>query len=506
MKDVRITYGPPGCGKTTDLMNVIDKEIEDGTLPEKIAFVSFTRKAAQEAIDRAMDRFNLNSGQLDNFRTLHSLAYYHLGLNNNDVMTRAHWREVGELLGVKFSGYANVEEGLPTGSDKGDLMLQILSLARNRRITLKQQFYEVAPDNIDWREMALFQGTLVAYKRDKCLWDFTDMLERFHYECEPINADVAIIDEAQDLSKLQWEMARHAFRNSKRIRISGDDEQAIFTWAGADSSIMLSFKGTERVLSQSYRIPKAVHHLAAEISNRIKYKKEKIWAPREEVGAVYRTNDINQIDYSEGTWLLLARNTYFLNRFKEAIDQVGVPYTFRRENSIEPSHVAAIYSWQTLLKGDHITAEQAQAVFDNIKIGQGLARGSRKTEFDRPVYSLEELREMGLYVKAVPWFDALTMIPVAQREYYRACLRSGEDLRRPPRIHIDTVHGVKGGEADNVVLMTDMSYRTYKQYTDSNSAARQDEEHKVFYVAITRAKNTLYIVNPFTKFWYDGLY
>jgi len=223
-RDVRITFGPPGTGKTTDLMNTINQEIEDGTDPRRIAFVSFTRKAANEAIERATERFNFSTHDLDNFRTLHSMAYRHLGLGRNDVMGKQHWNELGGVLGVEFSGYANVEEGLPTGSKKGDLMLQILSLARNRRITLKDQFLALNVD-LDWNELQLFQGTLIAYKREKLLWDFTDMLERFHYECNPINVDVALIDEAQDLSKVQWMMAKHAFKNVKRVRISGDYDQ-----------------------------------------------------------------------------------------------------------------------------------------------------------------------------------------------------------------------------------------------------------------------------------------
>ena len=68
-------YGPPGTGKTTKLLNIIEEAIADGVNPERIAFLSFTRKAAQEAIDRASLKFNLDQKHFPHFRTLHSLAF-----------------------------------------------------------------------------------------------------------------------------------------------------------------------------------------------------------------------------------------------------------------------------------------------------------------------------------------------------------------------------------------------------------------------------------------------
>ena len=75
MSRVNVILGPPGTGKTTTLLNVVDEAIASGIAPERIAYLAFTRKAAHEAQDRAIARFNIDSDRLPYFRTLHSLAF-----------------------------------------------------------------------------------------------------------------------------------------------------------------------------------------------------------------------------------------------------------------------------------------------------------------------------------------------------------------------------------------------------------------------------------------------
>jgi superfamily I DNA/RNA helicase len=93
----------------------------------------------------------------------------------------------------------------------------------------------------------------------------------------------------------------------------------------------------------------------------------------------------------------------------------------------------------------------------------------------------------------LPWYKALQGIAPERIEFYLECLRRGEDLRKPPRIHLKTIHGVKGAEADHVMLLTDISQKTSRAFT-----LAPDNEHRVFYVGITRAKTGLHIVLPQT--------
>ena len=75
-----IILGPPGTGKTTTILNLIEMEMEQGTPPDRIGYFAFTKKASREGRERTITRFGLDGKELPNFRTLHSLCYRMLGL------------------------------------------------------------------------------------------------------------------------------------------------------------------------------------------------------------------------------------------------------------------------------------------------------------------------------------------------------------------------------------------------------------------------------------------
>ena len=101
------------------------------------------------------------------------------------------------------------------------------------------------------------------------------------------------------------------------------------------------------------------------------------------------------------------------------------------------------------------------------------------------IYSMGELKlKYGLNTEQV-WFESFTAAPEKQVHYIRKMRKNGEELNQEPRILLSTIHGVKGGEADNVVLLTDLS-----KNTQSNYERYPDDENRLFYVGATRTKTT----------------
>ena len=89
----------------------------------------------------------------------------------------------------------------------------------------------------------------------------------------------------------------------------------------------------------------------------------------------------------------------------------------------------------------------------------------------------------------VPWYDKFV---ADQKEilYLRNLIASKENLKEKARIWLSTIHAIKGGEEDNVILSLHQG-RTVQQGIKS-SVDKQDEEHRVWYVGVTRARNNLY--------------
>ena len=464
-RELNITLGPPGTGKTTAMLNKIEAFLNMGIPPEKIAFVSYTKKSVSEAAERAAERFGFSHKRFRNFRTIHSTCYQGLGITRKEVMDKADYKQLGELLGIPFRGFRDASEGISLGEITGDYMLQLINLANARTVDLRTVWKEI-DQNLDWYKLKLLDDTLRQYKQDTGKLDFDDMLRNYLVVKPSVDVTAAIIDEAQDLSNAQWDVAKTAFRAAKYIDIAGDDDQAIYAWSGANVERFMAIKGNTTVLQQSYRIPHTVHAVAQRIIKQVSVRLPKVFAARDEGGSVQYATQADAIDFANGeTWMLLARNTFFLQEFQDSCDIRGVPYIMRGVSSVDPEHVRAIVLWERSRKGQEMDDDDAQFV-------RGYAIGATKDQF---------------------WFDALKKIPLQKREYYLSALRNGHRLQDAPKIIINTIHGVKGGEADNVALMTDMTSRSYESMN-----LNADNEHRVFYVGATRARKNLHIIQPQT--------
>ena len=496
-RKVNKIVGPPGTGKTTELLRIVDELLSLGQDPSKICFVAFTRRAANEAKSRALSKFNLTHHDLPLFRTLHSLAFQQLGLNRSSVMGVRDYIEIAKELGLYLTIKGVQEDGTIIGLSKGDRLLFMEMMSRARLMTLHDYWEKFPNEDIYFYELDRLSKYIHQYKQSYNKIDFIDMIEQFCEEQPIPDHEVLIVDEAQDLSPLQWKMVSTISSKSTDVHVAGDDDQAIFTWAGADVNAFIELEGNTRVLEKSYRCPGKVFNVAIEISSRIQTRIDKTYLPREEAGEVEFVTALEQVDMSTGTWLLLARNVYLLEQLNQHCIESGYVFDSPLGSPAKGATLRAIINWENLRKGLSISIGEVSEIYDLMTVRVGVAYGFKaklEKEPEGRAISLPELQsELGLLTDKI-WHEALDKIAPIEREYFLAALRQGEKLKKEPRIRISTIHGAKGAEADNVLIVTDMAARTYLEAQQD-----PDNEHRVWYVAVTRARNKLVILQPVTN-------
>ena len=477
-----LILGGPGAGKTWRLLEILEAELERGVPPQEIAYVSFTRKAVAEAIERTQLKFEVNKKDLLHFKTLHALCYMKLGLTKNNVFNYKHLDELGEVLGTSFSWGGNAD---PFGNLKGDRALFLENYARIMQISLRQA-WEYTDNDLDWYWLKLFSDSLNQYKREHYLVDFTDMLTDYK-EITPVK--VVIIDEAQDLSRLQWALVYRTFIKCDRMYVAGDDDQAIYKWSGADIEAFLTLPvNNVETLPFSHRLNRNVFDYTQTIADRIKYRYNKAFRPHNEhSGDVYKERYLDNIEITEDeSWLFLARNKIFLKHMERHVKQQGFIYTISDEKSVKKKDMIVIKDyeeWRT--KGNSLSGK---------KINNILKRIDPRATVDEDTFY--EFKDFNIPNRI--WHEVMGYMPLDDRVYYLSILRSGRKILSKPLIHINTIHSVKGSEADNVVVMSDIARRSYK-----NLQFDSDDENRVFYVGTTRAKNNLYVILPQTDKHYE---
>ena len=484
-----IVLGPPGTGKTHTLLNKVQDYLKDVD-PDKIGYFAFTKKAANEAKARAMDKFNYTEDDLPYFRTLHSLAFRKLGINKDQVMQRRHYEDLGRKLNLFIDYNEHDEEETGLFTTKSDY-LRLIHLAKLRDITLEQQL-KLGEHNteVSYDTLVHLKNELDRYKKEYSLVDYNDMILKFINSDASPKFDVVFIDEAQDLSMMQWNMAKTIWNKTNDSFIAGDDDQAIFRWAGADVDSFIALEGQYLPLTQSFRIPAKVHGVAMGIINRIRNRIDKTWQPKIVQGSLHRHYSADTIDMSTGEWLVLARTKYLLKDIEESLYQRGLYYTSKYRRGTEKDLHEAATAWEHLRQGQLVNFKQIESISKYMgpkHWHKKKIKGMAKESF----YGIDQLiKDYGLQVKTV-WYEAFDDAGQTKVDYLRKMRKNGEKLNEKPRIELSTIHGAKGGESQNVVLLTDLSENTMKAYEKN-----PDDENRLFYVGATRTKEHLHIIRP----------
>ena len=497
----KIILGPPGTGKTEYLLRRVEEELANDIQPQEIGYFSYTKKAPREARDRALVKFpHLDKKHFKYFRTLHSLAFQELGLSTKDVMRDVNYKELSQILGIKLKNTnSRSNDGLAIQDEPYS---QIIDLARVRNVSLREQFNISGHLDGGWLKLKYIADGIEEYKKERNLFEFTDMIVRFNNQEICPELKVLIIDEAQDLAPIQWTMAKKLIAYAGKTYVAGDDDQSIYRWAGVDPDDLINLDGDRYILDQSWRVPRKIHDAATTLIKRVKNRIPKIWNSKSDEGVIKYHSTPFDTNLHEGQWLVLGRDRYTLDRVENEMKARGFFFSrlYNGESvpSVSRKRLNAINEWTDLTMRDkEIELDRVRTIYHYLEVNKQVKHGFKTmpNASDDILYTYDMLeKDFGLLVPKDKIWHKVLDFPLSEKVYIISLLRRKENLNRAPRITLSTIHGSKGGEADNVMLLTELP-----RVIDENYFENKDDERRVFYVGMTRAKKELHIVRSQTE-------
>lgn len=479
---------------------------------------SLTRTAAAEIASRCPDLPQEAIG------TIHAHAYRSQGcppvIEATDI---EEWntRHPAYALSKETESVEEVMKLRHTASP-GDTYMQEYNLLRNRMTTRDLWAVHVVAFARRWED----------WKREIGKIDYVDMLE--YASTEPPGApDVIILDEAQDTSRLAYRVLERWAERTRSMWIVGDPWQSLYEWSGADPSLLQQdlpgdHKGT---LSQSYRVPQAVHERAVEWARQLSDWAPIEYAPRNAPGEIKtcRSTWANAdealclaVDYAScGKSVMLACSTnHQAGTLVRQLRKKGIPFSnpWRLQdggwNPLAPRRgVTAARGVSGLLR-DKESGSWSYAdvhAFTKLLRADGILRRGAKKHIEARKDSDDTVELADLWA----WFEESALDELIESEdrlewLQRHVLPSRAKTVRYPidvarnygvdglttqQIYVGTIHSFKGAEADVVILFPDLSSEAYREW----QRGRRDPIVRMFYVAMTRARETLVLCQAATR-------
>ena len=527
-------FGAPGCGKTTSITRQIRRAVEKhGT--DAVLVTSYSRAAAAELAGRDLPI------ALDRIGTLHSHCYHAIGRPVIAESCVDEWNRDNPHLAitpakkqVRLDGEGAGAEDDTELAKNGDEILRELS--RMRGLMIPQSRWPIV--------LSQFKEKWTEYKKALGLLDFTDLIETCYRDVHtaPKHPAVIFADEAQDLNRMQLTLIRKWGECANYFILAGDDDQTIFSFTGASPDAILDPDIPEDhkiILKQSHRVPRAVHQLANDLIHRVTRRQEKVYLPRPEDGTVQRLSRgtykspeyfilksaMEHLEQGK-TVMFLASCSYMLHPLVAILRKNGIPFhnPYRNTNGFwnplrigkKGSSVNRILSllvahpafgdghrawtngdlalWGEWLDSKGILKNGAKEIIQARDRSHPVSIGHLQAIFEAGAFESLMAARDGDNRALLDWWRTRVTADVRKRVQFPAEIaarRGPQALLDTPKVVVGTIHSVKGGQADVVYLFPDLSQAGDAQY--NRGGAARDSVIRVFYVGLTRARETLYI-------------
>ena len=306
---VNLGFGPamilagPGSGKTTVILERIKHLIyEKHISPNHILVITYTKSAAMEMQQRA-EKSIQNIGEKPIFGTFHSFFYSVLKqsdfyrkfsiitdkqkLKNLQKILNLYYpskRVTGNLMQDILSIFSKIKNNIPIEKEITGMEFELVELLK-----LKSIYDKFNREN---RQMDYDDILLLAYE---LLSDFPDVLFKLQQ-----NIHCILIDEFQDVNKLQYNLVKLIGGKNGNIFIVGDDDQSIYRFRGAGEENLRQFEKdftnvSKVVLDTNYRCPKEIVEVSSKLilANEKRFYKN-LSSGKKESGKVTCHNFINK--------------------------------------------------------------------------------------------------------------------------------------------------------------------------------------------------------------------
>lgn len=523
--------GPPGTGKTTYLSAQVKRAIEAGRRP---LITSLTRAAAFEIGQRIEVGWDFAEDQVG---TLHGHCFRALGCPEL-ISKEEHVQNWNEYIGdvnpaweLSAGAFVANRSGEDEGRSRpgsGDALFVAYCGLRAKLIS----------ENLWPIEIRGFAAKFEEWKRLAKLLDFTDLISHSLRDVStaPYDPDVIFVDEAQDHDRLELALVRKWAKGVDQLIVCGDPDQNLYEFRGAEPEAFYAHEIPEnhyRILSQSYRVPRSVHAASMEMIGRDQNRRVVEYQPRDYGGETRRlfkklrqcheiaAEAMEHVERGKSV-MILATCEYMLGGLIKHLRDAGLPfhnpYSPNRGGFNPLGDRAGVTSPQRLLAFLRASAKhygpdarrwtwaELNCWADPLSVAGFLKHGAKKR--------LEELaHSKGEAVIDGPGFRELldpTAGPAQLAEieadplgWYRRRINNSRKkafdfpfavierrgvraLTDTPKIILGTIHSVKGGEADVVILFPDLSPE------GADTLGRNPASiYRAFYVGMTRARETL---------------
>ncbi len=563
----------PGSGKTAVITqrtrNLIKKHNVD---PSKILVITFTKAAANEM----KERFNaLMDGERMNvsFGTFHAVffmilkyAYRFSSSNIADEQTR--YGFVREILSYYRLEYKDENEFI------GNLLAEI-SMIKNSHIDVDNFYSSVCGEEIFRDIYKKYESRL----RESRLIDFDDMLS-YTYELFTERPDILalwqkkyeyiLIDEFQDINRIQYEIIKMLALPQNNLFIVGDDDQSIYRFRGSKPEIMLNFEkdypDAKRILlDTNYRCGKYIVETSLNLisHNKERFDKKIIASRTSDVPVsfvdfenrrdenLFLIRDIDKKMKSGATFsdfAVLFRTNTQPRQLIEQLMSYNIPFKTKDNipNVYEHWIARDIFTYQRIVKGSRkrsdflqimnrpkrylsrdslseptVAFEEWMKIYDE---QPWMAERIEKLEFDlklmqrmNPYASINYIRKgigyddfLGEYaqyrsINKDDLYDILDEIQAGAKgyatfeEWYEHIKTYTAEMKQltknknsnPDAVTLATLHSSKGLEFENVYIIdANEGIMPYKKAVLEKDI---EEERRLFYVGMTRAKTNLSI-------------